>query len=97
MNKTDERLPLVSSSIANAHSSVIVSTLSWTHIYVETQPTSLSSQLSASALAIFTTKKPEEKSRLLLYDLTGIARPGQILAILGTSGAGISSLLVSLY
>ncbi|CAF4345982.1 unnamed protein product [Rotaria sp. Silwood2] len=93
MRITDERRPLILSSTTSPHTSVAESTLSWTNLYAETRASASFWCLSTLSLRICRQKAQEEKSRLLLHDLTGIARPGQILAIMGTSGVGKTTLM----
>ena len=56
------------------HKKVPSYTFSWSHLNVETR-----------TLTWFS----KEKSLLILRDLIGFARPGQVLAIMGTSGVGM--------
>jgi len=55
-------------------------TLSWSHLYIESRTSKFSRCRKL--------KTSEESSSLVLRDLTGFARPGEVLAIMGTSGVG---------
>lgn len=61
------------------------SILVWSHVSVEIhQPPSIFDRFRSGS---------KKSTHLLLDDLSGIARPGQILAIMGASGVGKTSLL----
>ena len=77
-----ELVPLIRSvSIPKQKQSILV----WSHIFVRCsrQKTFINRFHNSS----------HDSDRLLLNDLSGIARPGQILAIMGTSGVGKTTLL----
>jgi hypothetical protein len=97
MKQTNEPTALALLPTTSSHSLSTEYTLAWSHLSVETRDSVLFRRSLASSLGLHRQKVYEEKSRLLLHDLTGIARPGQILAIMGTSGVGKVSLLIGLY
>ena len=61
------------------------SILTWTNVTVALSPPSTFCNRLRNI--------PQKPDRILLNDLSGIARPGQILAIMGTSGVGKTTLL----
>ena len=82
-NVSTDSIPEISGAADNNHNDKTV--LTWSHIYLQCQQRSSCCQLLGR-------KKPETP-RLLLNDMSGIARPGKILAIMGTSGVGKTTLL----
>lgn len=80
MQEQNEHLPLLTSTARRTNDLSVKSTLSWLNICVESLNSSFLSQSSIS--------KGNESDRLLLNNLSGQAKPGEILAIMGTSGAG---------
>ena len=80
--KDQERIPLIEPITFQKKTESI---LTWTDVTV-----ALSSPSTFCDRLRNISQKPD---RILLNDLSGIARPGQILAIMGTSGVGKTTLL----
>ena len=84
--KNDEQRPLLNVnavSIENTNTGETV--LTWSHVFVECKQ-------KVTCSNCFRRTEPDAP-QLLLNDLSGIARPGKILAIMGTSGVGKTTLL----
>ena len=82
---SSEQIPLISGSSTKTISTTTQATLTWSHINVTCRatPTCLDRLR----------RVPPKDGQTLLDNISGIARPGQILAILGSSGAGKTTLL----
>jgi hypothetical protein len=87
MVQDGERIPLIRPSTVIDSSSVNILTFSWSHISTEVK-NDFSRYLLPTSIYTFTNQHTEQQPRRLLDDLTGIARAGEILAIMGTSGVG---------
>ncbi len=87
MKKESELFPLLHSTESNSSVSFTKGTLAWSNISAESSKFSFFSQISNSSRE---SSKKKEKPRLILNNLSGIARPGEVLAIMGTSGVGKS-------
>ena len=88
MQRNNEHIPLTHSTLQNKESLVSGTSLSWSHLRVEIQGPNLPSRLLASGLQTFKQNKQKHEPSVLLCDITGMAQQGQVLAIMGTSGAG---------
>jgi hypothetical protein len=77
----EERIPLIIPSTVINSSPINKYTLSWLHLSAETPKHS-------SCCRFPSLTHTEQKQSRLLCDLSGVAQPGQILAIMGTSGVG---------
>lgn len=93
MNTSEDRRPLIedigdsnaSLNIANSDHTFDEAVLTWSHVHVEhRQPSSLYHPFRQAK---------HINPRILLDDVSGIARPGQVLAIMGASGVGKTTLL----
>lgn len=94
MDQSDERERLLSpSSVKSVDESVGESTLIWSNLSAETRPPGWTSRLKASIRRAIKKTGDEAKPHVLLQNLTGIAKPGEVLAIMGTSGAGKTTLM----
>jgi len=84
--KDDDEISLIDSvSLLNTNECK-ESVLAWSHVTVEiTQPSTFFNRIRSG------TDQP--RRHRLLDNLSGIARPGEILAIMGTSGVGKTTLL----
>lgn len=71
--------------VTNSNHATDGTVIAWSHIHVQCrqQPTCRSRFLQVASKA----------PRILLDDLSGIARPGQVVAIMGASGAGKTTLV----
>jgi ABC-type multidrug transport system ATPase subunit len=74
--------PLLASKKDNIHDEIV---LNWSHIDVHCR--------SERTWTNWFRQEQSEPERILLNDISGIARPGQILAIMGASGVGKTTLL----
>jgi ABC-type multidrug transport system fused ATPase/permease subunit len=89
----DDQTPLIDaitesdvlSTVTDSSRAVNETTLTWSHIHVECR------QKPPYRYPFGQTER--KAPRILLDDLSGIARPGQVLAIMGTSGVGKTTLL----
>ncbi|CAF4236503.1 unnamed protein product [Rotaria socialis] len=96
MSETNEHSRLILPSELSSSTSTTEVTLSWSNLYVETRDSGSSCWSSISSSCFRRHKKKQEKSRIILQDVTGNARTGQILAIMGTSGVGKTTLMNAL-
>jgi hypothetical protein len=83
----EERIPLIIPSTVINSSPINKYTLSWLHLSAETPKHSSCCRFPSSTHTVFNQHTEQKQSRLLC-DLSGVAQPGQILAIMGTSGVG---------
>ncbi|CAF1247602.1 unnamed protein product, partial [Adineta ricciae] len=86
-----ERIPLMTSQKTTNSISIQESTLSWLNVFVEVPGSPSRYELSTSTGNIL--HKNQQSRRSLLYDLSGIARSGQILAVMGATGVGKTTLM----
>jgi ABC-type multidrug transport system ATPase subunit len=83
--KDQELVPLIPSFSLLKKSECKESILSWSNVSVEIpQPSTIFDRVRNVS---------KKSGRILLKDVSGIARPGQILAIMGASGVGKTTLL----
>ncbi|XP_071526746.1 protein white isoform X2 [Panulirus ornatus] len=87
-------IPKLSSSkkLSESDTSVVVGgadqiTYSWHNVNVYSQPS------ATGGTGIFRRKKQQSREKHILKNVTGLCRPGELLAIMGASGAGKTTLL----
>lgn len=83
--KSEERIPLIDASSAHATSVQHEHTFSWSNLSVSRPQSRTFKELIRGV--------PLKPPRVILQDMFGIARPGEILAIMGASGVGKTTLL----
>ena len=82
----EERIPLINATnINNNTNQHQAATLTWSHISVSCR--------EERTIVDRIRRVQAKPGRILLNDLSGIARPGQILAVIGASGIGKTTLL----
>jgi ABC-type multidrug transport system ATPase subunit len=82
----NEQLPLMQmDALSNTHD-FKEAILTWSHVSVECHPPSMS-------VIDRLRQVPSKPARVLIDDVSGVARPGEILAVMGASGVGKTTLL----
>lgn len=82
----NEQIPLIQTHAFSKTHDFKEAIFTWSHVSVECRPPTRS-------LIDRLRRVPSQPARVLIDDVSGVARPGEILAVMGTSGVGKTTLL----